>query len=82
VAAETVVVERQGPVLRVRMNRPDKLNAQDPTLIAEVDATFAAGAADVRVIVLSGQRMRRWRASSYRRLVATYRSSCARPGRG
>ena len=55
-AAETVVVERHGPVLRVRMNRPHKLNAQDPTLIAELDAAFAAGAAadDVRVIVLSG----------------------------
>lgn len=56
-APETVVVERHGPVLRVRMNRPDKLNAQNPTLITELDAAFAAGAADadVRVIVLSGQ---------------------------
>jgi enoyl-CoA hydratase len=56
-AAETVTVERHGPVLRVRMNRPDKLNAQHPTLITELDAAFAAGAADadVRVIVLSGQ---------------------------
>jgi len=27
-----------------------------------------------------GQRMRRWRATSYRRLIATYRSSCARRG--
>jgi enoyl-CoA hydratase len=56
-AAGTVIVERHGPVLRVRMNRPDKLNAQHPTLITELDAAFAAGAADadVRVIVLSGQ---------------------------
>lgn len=39
------------------MNRPDKLNAQKPTLITELDTAFAAGAADadVRVIVLSGQ---------------------------
>jgi enoyl-CoA hydratase len=39
------------------MNRPDKLNAQNPTLITELDRAFAAGAADpeVRVIVLSGQ---------------------------
>lgn len=29
-----------------------------------------------------GQRMHRWRATSYRRLVATYRSSCARRGPG
>jgi enoyl-CoA hydratase len=57
VSAETVVVEHHGPVLRVRMNRPDKLNAQNPTLITELDTAFAAGAADadVRVIVLSGQ---------------------------
>ena len=56
-SAETVVVEHHGPVLRVRMNRPDKLNAQKPTLITELDTAFAAGAADadVRVIVLSGQ---------------------------
>lgn len=56
-AAETITVERHGPVLRVRMNRPDKLNAQHPTLITELDAAFAAGAADadIRVIVLSGQ---------------------------
>jgi hypothetical protein len=29
VAAETVVVERQGSVLRVRMNRPDKLHRDE-----------------------------------------------------
>lgn len=56
-AYESVLVERQGAILRVRMNRPDKLNAQNPTLITELDRAFAAGAAhpDVRVIVLSGQ---------------------------
>ena len=48
-AAETVIVERHGPVLRVRMNRPDKLNAQNPTLITELDTAFAAGAADADV---------------------------------
>jgi len=39
------------------MNRPDKLNAQNPTLIEEMDAAFTAGGADpdVRVIVLSGE---------------------------
>jgi enoyl-CoA hydratase/carnithine racemase len=42
VSAETVVVEHHGPVLRVRMNRPDKLNAQKPTLITELDTAFAA----------------------------------------
>ena len=41
-SAQTVVVEHHGPVLRVRMNRPDKLNAQNPTLITELDTAFAA----------------------------------------
>jgi enoyl-CoA hydratase len=56
-AYETLKVERHGPVLRIRMNRPAKLNAQNPTLIEEMDAAFTAGAADdeVRVIVLSGE---------------------------
>jgi len=54
---ETIKVERHGPILRIRMNRPDKLNAQNPALIEEMDAAFTEGAAtaDVRVIVLSGE---------------------------
>jgi len=54
---QTVKVEHRGPVLRIRMNRPGKLNAQNPSLIEEMDAAFArAGAdADVRVVVLSGE---------------------------
>jgi enoyl-CoA hydratase len=54
---QAIKVERRGPVLRIRMNRPDKLNAQNPTLIEEMDAAFAAGGADdeVRVVVLSGE---------------------------
>jgi enoyl-CoA hydratase len=57
VAIPLVLVERGGAVLRLRLNRPEKLNAQDPALITELDGAFAAGAADpdVRVIVLSGQ---------------------------
>lgn len=56
-AYKTIKVERRDAVLRIRMNRPDKLNAQNPTLIEEMDAAFAAGAADadVRVLVLSGE---------------------------
>jgi enoyl-CoA hydratase len=52
-----VKVERHGAVLRIRMNRPKKLNAQDPALINAMDAAFAAGAADpdIRVVVLSGE---------------------------
>ena len=54
---EAIVVEKTGAVLRVRLNRPDKLNAQNPTLLNELDAACREGSADpdVRVIVLSGQ---------------------------
>jgi enoyl-CoA hydratase len=54
---EAIKVERRGPVLRIRMNRPDKLNAQNPTLIEEMDAAFTAAGADdaVRVVILSGE---------------------------
>lgn len=54
---ETIRVERRGAVERVRMNRPGKLNAQNPALINEMDAAFTAAGADpdVRVVVLSGE---------------------------
>ncbi|MEK7364442.1 MAG: enoyl-CoA hydratase [candidate division NC10 bacterium] len=54
---ETILVEKAAPICRIRMNRPKKLNAQNPTLINEMDAAFAAAAADsdIHVIVLSGQ---------------------------
>jgi enoyl-CoA hydratase len=54
---QTVKVEHRGPVLRIRMNRPGKLNAQNPGLIEEMDAAFARAAADadMRVVVLSGE---------------------------
>jgi enoyl-CoA hydratase len=52
-----VTVQRRGPVLRIRMNRPEKLNAQNPALIEAIDAAVAAGVADpeIRVIVLGGE---------------------------
>src|SRR5882672_9605576 len=54
---ETIKIERDGAIVRIRMNRPDKRNAQNPTLINEMDAAFMAAGADpdVRVIVLSGE---------------------------
>lgn len=54
---ETILVEKAAPICRIRMNRPKKLNAQNPTLINEMDAAFVAAAVDpeVHVIVLSGQ---------------------------
>lgn len=54
---QAIKVEQRGPVLRIRMNRPDKLNAQNPTLIEDMDAAFTAAGADaaIRVVILNGE---------------------------
>lgn len=51
-----VVVERQGPIALVTMNKPERHNAFDDALIAELTETLRAVEADdaVRVVVLSG----------------------------
>ncbi|HEY7396723.1 MAG TPA: enoyl-CoA hydratase-related protein [Gaiellaceae bacterium] len=46
-------VERDGPLLRVAMARPDRRNAFDAALIEELTGAFG-GVADARVVVLSG----------------------------
>jgi methylglutaconyl-CoA hydratase len=47
-------VERDGAVLRVTMNRPERRNAFDASLIAELTSAFA-GAGDARAVVLTGE---------------------------
>ena len=46
-------VERDGPVLRVAMARPERRNAFDAALIAELTEAFT-NVGDVRAVVLSG----------------------------
>jgi enoyl-CoA hydratase len=55
-AYETILVERDGPVAVVTLNRPKVLNALNAKLIAELGKAFAALDADrgVRAIVLTG----------------------------
>ena len=49
--------ERDGEVLRIRLNRPEKRNAlNDPTVLG-LDALFSALPADVRAVVLEGEGM-------------------------
>ena len=52
----TIRYEIDGPVATITMDRPDVANAQDTTLIDELDAAFDAADADddVRVVVLAG----------------------------
>ena len=53
----TLQIERRGGVATVWMNRPDKHNAFNEALIAELDAAFAQLDADaaVRAVVLAGR---------------------------
>jgi 2-(1,2-epoxy-1,2-dihydrophenyl)acetyl-CoA isomerase len=53
---ETLIVERDGGVVTVTMNRPQKKNAANGTMWRELEATFAEVAADrdVRAMVLTG----------------------------
>jgi methylglutaconyl-CoA hydratase len=55
--AQPLLIERAGPVLRLRLNRPQLHNAFDPTLIAALTAALehAAGDAAVRAVVLEGE---------------------------
>ena len=48
-----VRIERDGPVIRVTLARPERRNAFDPELIAELTEAFD-GAGDVRAVLLAG----------------------------
>src|ERR1700689_4689115 len=53
---ETILYDVDGAVATVTMNRPQMANAQDSTLIDELDAAFDRADADdaVRVVILAG----------------------------
>ena len=55
-AYSTLLVQRDGPVARVTLNRPDRLNALDDTLVGELTHFLRAARDDdaLRVIVLRG----------------------------
>jgi methylglutaconyl-CoA hydratase len=55
-AYQTLEVASQGPVLHIRLNRPEVRNAFNGTVVEELQAAFAAADADAnaRVVVLSG----------------------------
>ena len=54
---QQIIYEKQGAVVRVRMNRPRFRNAQSRILLEELDAAFKEAVADndIRVIILSGE---------------------------
>lgn len=49
-----LIVEADGPVLRVTLNRPEVRNAFNDELIAELTDTFTNLSSDIRAVVLSG----------------------------
>ncbi|MBA2497628.1 MAG: enoyl-CoA hydratase [Acidimicrobiia bacterium] len=53
---ETLVVERDGGIVTVTLDRPRRKNAMDATMFAELKATFRniAGREDDRVVVVTG----------------------------
>lgn len=53
---QTITVERRGEVDWLTLNRPDRLNALDDTLVGELSSYFGALAThrDVRVVVMKG----------------------------
>src|SRR5881398_2785783 len=53
-AMEALRVERDGTVLRVTLARPERRNAFDAALIAELTEAFA-GVGDARAVVLAGE---------------------------
>jgi len=53
---ETLIVERDGPVLKIILNRPDTRNALSPTMVRELSEAVAEARddAEVRALVLMG----------------------------
>ena len=48
-------VECSGPVVHLRLNRPDKRNAINGTLVRELQTAFANLPSDARAAVISGE---------------------------
>src|SRR5258708_39326505 len=51
---ESVIYEREPPIARIILNRPDKANTKDATLVQEVDACLheADRDKDIKVVIL------------------------------
>ncbi len=51
---ENILVDAQGAITTITLNRPKALNALNGATIRELDAAFAAIAAETRVVILTG----------------------------
>ena len=74
-AAPLLLIERQGPVAIVTLNRPDKRNALSEKLWGELKTTFEGFGPDVRCVVLAGAGSISALASISRNIVIARRST-------
>jgi len=51
---ETILFERDGPIARITLNRPDRLNSFNAQMHQEIGGVLREGLADSRVVVLTG----------------------------
>ena len=51
------IIEREGGVMLIRFNRPERMNAMGGTLLQEMNAAFDEGKADdrIRAFVVTGE---------------------------
>ncbi len=54
-APATLRIDRDGPIMTVRLHRPEVRNAFNEVLIAELTQTFAGVGDDVRAVILCGE---------------------------
>jgi len=52
--ADVLIIEQQGAIVHLTLNRPEKRNALNDDMVAALDAFFANVPKDVRAIVISG----------------------------
>ncbi|MAQ67310.1 MAG: 2-(1,2-epoxy-1,2-dihydrophenyl)acetyl-CoA isomerase, partial [Sphingomonadaceae bacterium] len=50
---ETIVVEKDGPLTTITLNRPDRLNAMPPQMADEIGAAFY-DLGDSRAVLITG----------------------------
>ncbi|ALE16224.1 Enoyl-CoA hydratase [Altererythrobacter epoxidivorans] len=51
---ETIIVERDGPLMTITLNRPDRLNAMPPQMADEIGSAFY-DLGDARAVLITGQ---------------------------
>ena len=51
---ENILVDSQGPITTITLNRPKALNALNPGILKDLDAAVTSLPAETRVVILTG----------------------------